>query len=83
MIIFNSHHRWYEHEFEAGDVYTTKPVDEKFCLELLSKLNNYPDPDILKNVNEWFEFVLNQFATICVSASGVFAAANRTASYPV
>jgi asparagine synthase (glutamine-hydrolysing) len=83
MIIFNAHHPWCKHELEAGTVFTTASIEEKSCLELLSKLNNCPESDIVKNVNEWLEGAVNHFAIICKFAGGIVAAADRTASYPV
>ena len=83
MIIFNAHHPWCKYESEAGTVFTTASIDEKPCLELLSKLNNCPESDIVKNVNEWLEGAVNHFAIICKFAGGIVAAADRTASYPV
>ena len=83
MIIFNAHHPWCKHELEAGTVYATASVDGKSCLELLSKLNNCPNSDIVKNVNEWLEGAVNHFAIICKFSGGIVAAADRTASYPV
>ena len=83
MIIFNAHHPWCKHELEAGTVFTTASIDDKSYLELLSKLNTCPEPDIVKNVNEWLEGAVNHFAIICKFSGGIVAAADRPASYPV
>ena len=83
MIIFNVHHPWCRHELAAGTVYATASIDEPSCLELLSKLNNCSETDILKTTNEWLDGAVNHFAIICKFAGGIVAATDRTASYPV
>ena len=83
MIIFKEHYPWHVFSSDQGKVYATRSLDDDLCRNLLKKLNQLSTQNDIELINKWLGNAKNHFGVMCEFKSGVFAAADRTGSFPL